>query len=101
GSSYLFYKLLNVFFFGVAGVLSVTFFRHSILATRDPHNMEGARARRFIFFVWVVLYAFVGTQMAWTLSPFMGWPHTPFILFTQGGNFYSDIVDSIRKLLGQ
>jgi hypothetical protein len=101
GSSYPFFKLLNVFFFAVAGLLSVAFFRHSSVATRDPHNMAGIGARRLIFFVWVILYAFVGTQMAWTLSPFMGDPTQHFMMFTQGGNFYNDVAQSLRKLLGQ
>jgi hypothetical protein len=101
GSAYQFYKLLNVFFFGFAGMLSVIFFRQGILATRDPHNLEGLQSRRWIFFAWVVMYAFVGTQMAWTLSPFMGEPNHPFMLFVQGGNFYADVINSLRQLLGQ
>ena len=47
------------------------------------------------------MYAFVGTQMAWTLSPFMGAPNHPFMLFVQGGNFYADVINSLRQLLGQ
>ncbi|HLY28951.1 MAG TPA: hypothetical protein VKQ72_21570 [Aggregatilineales bacterium] len=39
--------------------------------------------------------------MAWTLSPFMGDPRLPFILIAQrGGNFYSDVINSLHILLG-
>jgi hypothetical protein len=70
-------------------------------AISDPTKEQGGRARRIFFMVWIVLYGFVGTQMAWTLSPFMGDPHLPFILLQQpGGNFYADVLNSIRQLLG-
>ena len=101
GGSYPFFKLLNVLFFGVAGILSLVFLRRGIVATRDPHNREGMMERRYLFIVWVVLYVFVDTQLAWTLSPFMGDPSKPFMVFSVGGNFYSDVVQSLRKLLGQ
>ncbi|MEP7287631.1 MAG: actin-binding WH2 domain-containing protein [Chloroflexota bacterium] len=101
-SHYQFFKVINVFFFAVAGALGVVFLREGMIATTDLHNMEGIEARRIIFFLWILLYTFVGTQMAWTLSPFMGDPNLPFLLFTQpGGNFYSDIITSLRQLLGR
>jgi hypothetical protein len=54
-----------------------------------------------IFLLWVLLYGFVGSQMAWTLRPFMGHPTNPFILFDQlGGNFYTDIIQTLGTLLG-
>ena len=49
----------------------------------------------------IVLYAFVGSQMAWTLRPFIGAPSMKFELFRQlGGNFYSNIFASIGEMLG-
>ncbi len=101
GSGYTFFKLLNVFFFGAAGMLSLMFFRQGVVAIHDPHNSEGMVERRYIFLAWVILYIFVGTQLAYTLSPFMGDPTKPFMVFVQGGNFYSDVMESLRKLLGQ
>jgi hypothetical protein len=51
--------------------------------------------------VWVLLYAFVGSQLAWTLRPFFGAPGLEFELFRGlGGNFYSNIFVSIGELLG-
>jgi hypothetical protein len=98
---YAFFKLLNVVFFIIAGGLGLIFLRAGMVATTDPHNLQGIAMRRVIFLLWIVLYAFVGCQMASTLAPFMGDPHLLFILFTQqGGNFYSDVMGSLRQLLG-
>ena len=100
-SNYEFYKLLNVAFFTISGGLGVLFLRQGMIATTDPHNLEGINQRRILFVLWILLYAFVGTQMAWTLSPFMGDPKLPFILFTQpGGNFYSNVLNSLRIVTG-
>ena len=62
---------------------------------------EGATARRVIMWLWVIVYAFVGSQMAWTLRPFIGAPTMQFELFRQlGGNFYTNIFASIGEILG-
>jgi len=100
-SEYAFFKLLNVAFFAVCGLLGVFFLQDGMkIATETEDEREGIGARRLIFVIWVVVYAFVGSQMAWTLSPFMGEPGHSFILFAQhGGNFYTDIVYSITELL--
>ncbi len=48
-----------------------------------------------------LVYAFVGSQMAWTLRPFIGAPSMKFELFRQlGGNFYTNIFASIGEILG-
>jgi len=62
---------------------------------------EGAPRRRNVIRLWIVLYAFVGSQMAWTLRPFVGAPSMGFELFRQlGGNFYGNIFASIGEMLG-
>ncbi len=100
-SEYAFFKLLNVASFGVAGSMGVIFLRQGMVAISDWDSPNGRRARRTIFLLWVLLYAFVGSQMAWTLSPFIGKPGHEFIVFRQvGGNFYSDVLGSLRQLLG-
>jgi hypothetical protein len=51
--------------------------------------------------MWVIIYAFVGSQMAWTLRPFIGAPSMEFELFRQlGGNFYANIFASLGEVLG-
>ena len=51
--------------------------------------------------IWIVLFGFVGTQLAWTLRPFFGDPGKPFELFRNiEGTFYSDILNTLGSLLG-
>lgn len=100
-NEYQFFKLLNVAFFAVAGSMGLLFLWRALQIFEAWDNEEGRAARRMIFYVWALLYGFVGSQMAWTLRPFMGSPGYEFIVFEQrGGNFYSDVFESIRLLLG-
>jgi hypothetical protein len=62
---------------------------------------EGARARRNVVRLWVLIYGFVGSQMAWTLRPLIGAPSMKFELFRQlGGNFYGNVLVSLGEMLG-
>lgn len=70
-----------------------------------PHPTElpaGERpASMTLLHIWILLFGFVGTQLAWTLRPFFGSPDKPFQLFrTIGGTFYADIAGTIGRLLG-
>jgi hypothetical protein len=97
--SYPFFKLLNVAFFTIAGWTGLAFLRQGMKVVTEEGNPEGLGARRLIFLVWVFLYGFVGTQMAWTLSPFMGDPTQPYMLLQQpGGNFYADVFNALIML---
>ena len=54
-----------------------------------------------LLYIWIVLFGFVGTQLAWTLRPFFGSPGQPFGLFRHlSGTFYGDILQTIGHLLG-
>jgi hypothetical protein len=100
-SQYDFFKLLNVVFFALAGFLGVFFLRQGMqITTETEDEREGLKTRRLIFVLWIVLYGFVGSQMAWTLHPYIGEPSLPFRLFDNwGGNFYSDVLWSLNVLL--
>jgi hypothetical protein len=100
-SDYIFFKLLNVAFFTFAGILGMVFLWQGVQILDVWDDGTGRETRRAILRGWIVLYAFVGSQMAWTLRPFMGIPGKEFILFSQrGGNLYTDVVQSIMELLG-
>ena len=100
-NQYQFFKLLNVAFFAIAGAMGVLFLWQGKRTLEQADSKESAGSRRIIFLMWIALYAFVGSQMAWTISPFMGDPKMPFILIAQrGGNFYTDVINSLRVLLG-
>jgi hypothetical protein len=101
GSSYEFYKLLNVFFFALSGFLGVGFLRTGLGIVTSTGADVGKGTRQLISLCWVLLFGFVGAQMAWTLSPFMGDPSRPYIFIAQeGGNFYTDVFHALLVLLG-
>jgi hypothetical protein len=52
-----------------------------------------------LLYVWILLFGFVGTQLAWTLRPFFGSPGMEFSLYRQiDGNFYAEIFRTIAGL---
>jgi hypothetical protein len=99
-SHYQFFKLLNVVIFAIAGISGVVFLSQGMRVVSDSKG-EGTGARRWLLYLWILVYAFVGSQMAWTLRPFIGAPSMGFELFRQlGGNFYTNIFASIGEILG-
>ena len=99
-SQYQFFKLLNVGVFTISGLMGVTFLGQGMQVV-SYGGSERAAARRTVVWLWIILYAFVGSQMAWTLRPFVGAPGLPFEPFRQlGGNFYANIFASIGEILG-
>jgi len=99
-ANYQFYKLMNVSIFAVCGIVGVVFLSQG-MGIVSSGGKEGAGARRTVMWLWVIVYAFVGSQMAWTLRPFIGAPSMQFELFRQlGGNFYTNVFASIGEILG-
>ena len=99
-SQYQFFKLLNVGVFAIAGLVGVIFLGQGMRIV-SAGGEEGALARKNVVRLWILIYAFVGSQMAWTLRPFIGAPRLQFELFRQlGGNFYANIFASIGEILG-
>jgi hypothetical protein len=99
-SNYQFFKLLNVAIFAITGVVGVQFLAQAsdMMGNTDR---QGILARRRLVRFWIILYAFVGTQLAWTLRPFFGAPELPFELFRDlGGTFYANIFASLGEILG-
>lgn len=99
-AQYQFFKLLNVVIFVIAGWIGVRQLGQGIRFI-TANDVRGARSRRRILWLWILLYAFVGSQLAWTLRPFFGAPGLPFELFRGlGGNFYTNIFASFGELFG-
>jgi len=67
-SGYQFFKLLNVLFFVIAGSLGMVFLSQGVQVVSTSDKQEGVKMRRLLLYVWIVLYAFVGSQMAWSLD---------------------------------
>ncbi|GAB2612902.1 hypothetical protein Aab01nite_68830 [Paractinoplanes abujensis] len=52
-----------------------------------------------LLYIWILLFGFVGTQLAWTLRPFFGSPEMKFSLYRDiDGNFYAEIFRTIADL---
>jgi hypothetical protein len=99
-SQYQFFKLMNVTIFAIAGGMGVVFLGQGMRVVAASGE-GGAAARRRVLRLWILVYAFVGSQMAWTLRPFIGAPSMRFELFRQlGGNFYTNILASLGEVLG-
>ncbi|MBD2485752.1 actin-binding WH2 domain-containing protein [Planktothrix sp. FACHB-1365] len=97
---YDFFLLLNVLIMTITGGLGIQFFYQGMqyLFLEDP---EGKDLRLNILRFWLGLYAFVGTQLGWTLRPFFGSPGMPFqLLRDRESNFYVSLLNSIGSLLG-
>lgn len=98
-SQYQFFKLLNVGIFTISGVMGILFLSQGMKIVAA--EATGGYARRRVLRLWMFLYAFVGSQLAWTIRPFIGAPSIEFELFRQlGGNFYTNIFASLGELLG-
>ncbi len=98
--NYQFFKLLNVAVFAVTGFIGVKFLYQGMRLLSEE-DKEGLETRMSILRFWLILYAFVGTQLAWTLRPFFGTPDSPFELFREmQGNFYLDIIKAVGEILG-
>ena len=96
-SDYLLFKLLNVGFMALAGALGVVFlFQGSELVQGEVAR----RTRLALLWSWAVVFALVGTQLAWTLRPFFGSPLHSFQWFRGvGGTFFGDLAHSLVALL--
>lgn len=99
-SSYHFMKLLHVILFTLCGWISMAVLYHGLSlvgGARVTIPLPGVR----LFLLWVFIYGFAGTQMAWVLRPFLGEPALPFELFRRRGkglNFYTAVLLSLAKL---
>ncbi len=99
-SQYQFFKLLNVVIFSVSGSVGVMFLAQGMRIVSGTDD-AGAQQRRRVMRIWMLVYGFVGSQLAWTIRPFIGAPGERFELFRQlGGNFYADIWSSLGEILG-
>lgn len=98
--NYQFFTLLNVAILSVTGFIGIKFLYQGmrLIAQEDT---EGIETRMRLLRFWLILYAFVGTQLAWTLRPFFGRPGTSFVLFRElDGNFYLSVFQALREIIG-
>jgi hypothetical protein len=99
GSDYHFIKLLHVAVFGFSGFWAMKALWQGLWAMCEKSDLYPKRAVS-ILKVWILVFGFVGTQMAWSLRPFVGSPGLGYTLFRSGqaGNFYTAVWASARSL---
>jgi hypothetical protein len=96
--NYGFYKLLNVAILTLTGIAGLRVLVNGMNAVvpRARVGTPATDSHRLPLRSWLIVYAFVGTQLAWTLRPFFGAPGLPFELFRRlEGNFYVNVIQTI------
>jgi hypothetical protein len=98
-SSYEFVKLLHVAVMAFSGFWAMAALWHGLREMCERSNLYPKQAIR-IMQIWILVFGFVGTQMAWSLRPFIGSPDTPFQIFRPEtrGNIYRSVFNSIADL---
>jgi hypothetical protein len=96
GSGYQPAILFNGVMFAVASVCAQWMLRRSYepLIKTDPKH-------RWMLLAWLLIYVFVGIQMAWVLRPFIGSPDAPVQFFREGSwsNAYEAVIQMIWEVV--
>jgi hypothetical protein len=96
--SYAFLKLLHVGIFTFSGVFTVKTIINGLKFSCEKKNIY-PKFGMSIFKIWVVILAFVSSQLAWNLRPFVGNRDMPLELFRKHeGNFYIAVIQSAANL---
>lgn len=96
GSTYEFLLLFHVCVFAFCGGAGLTVMHRGFMAL--PGRTAGEAPAR-LFMTWMALYMFVGTQMAFNLSPFVDKVQAFDLFRKQEGNFYTYVFKIARELL--
>lgn len=99
-SSYEFMKLLHVATVGTAAIIGLGAMYRGLTVVCEKSDIYPKRAMS-ILRVWLLVFAFVGTQMVWTLRPLVGSKEKSFELIRKSreGNFYQAVVHAARELV--
>ena len=101
GDNYNFLKFLHVGVFVFSGFFGM---RAVLDALKNSFAEQGVYPQigLSIFRVWVIIFAFVGIQLAWNLRPFVGYKSMAFELLRNDtqGNFYSSMIKSLGEMIG-
>jgi hypothetical protein len=96
--SYSFLKLLHVAIFTFSGIFAIKTIINGLKFSCEKKNIY-PKLGMSIFKIWVVILAFVSSQLAWNLRPFVGSRDMSFELFRKHeGNFYVAVIQSAANL---
>jgi hypothetical protein len=98
---YQFHIVINVAIFALTGIIAISSLYKAANLVLTQEEDELNKTRKKILKSWLFLYAFVGSQLGWTLRPFFGSPYSPFELFREReGNFYLSVIQAIGWIFG-
>jgi hypothetical protein len=97
--SYSFLKLLHVAIFSFSGFFAVKTIINGLKFSCERKNLY-PKLGMSIFRIWVFILAFVSSQLAWNLRPFVGSRDLKFELFREReGNFFIAVVHSFGGMI--
>ncbi len=97
--NYAFLKLLHVAIFAFSGIFAVKTIVKGLTYSCEKKNIY-PKVGMNIFAIWIIIFAFVSSQLAWNLRPFVGSKELPFEMFrTREGNFYIAVIQSMADLM--
>ena len=98
GSDYVFIKLMHVAIFVFSGAWAMMALWQGLRGMCEKSDLYPKQAIR-ILQIWILVFGFVGTQMAWSLRPFIGDPGKEFewVRSDQSGNIYHSVWRSITS----
>lgn len=121
-NGYAFYKFINIIIIAIGGVIGIRLFYSQMLMvykeswmqspkidTPGVESVEAAfaetskntnynKAIKFTF-AWALLFAIIGSQLSYSLSPFFADPTQEFLLLNdRNGNFFMDVAETILLL---
>jgi hypothetical protein len=100
GDNYSFIKLLHVAIFAFSGIFAIKTITSGLSYSCEKKNIYPKLGMK-IFKMWVIILAFVSSQLAWNLRPFIGSRDLPFELFRErGSNFYVAVIQSAVTIFG-
>ena len=98
GGNYGFIKLLHVAIIAFGGIFGM---KHIIDALKFSCEKKEIYPKTgiIVFRFWIIILFFVGSQLSWSLRPFIGAKDSPFEIFReQEGNFYQNVFQSFGDL---
>ncbi len=96
--NYAFLKLLHVAIFIFSGIFAINTILNGLTYSCEKKNVY-PKLGLTIFKIWVFIIAFVSSQLAWNLRPFVGNKEMPFEVFRKHeGNFYIAVINSMVDL---
>lgn len=97
--NYSFLKLLHVAIFTFSGIFTIKTIITGLTYSCEKKNVY-PKLGLTVFKIWIVILAFVSSQLAWNLRPFVGSRDMPFEIFrARESNFYVAVIQSVGSLI--